>query len=964
MIYLTPGFRKKLADDTRDYIATADITLASGEVLHLTNTEIWGDGFEVEDAVSDDENFTALGATVIGAATLVIDNTSGQYTQYDFMNADVVLKVALMIDDTTGTRKETVKMGTFRVDDTQYNEATISLSMLDYMEQFDRPYSLSNLSYPATLGAIVRDACTICAVRQNTLTFPHDDFEVQERPADESTTFREVLSWAATIAGCFAKVNRDGELVIKWFNTAALEDDSGTDGGYYDDGTPYYSSGDSVDGGSFNPWNTGGTADGGDFTTEIPVHYIGSLYQQNICVDDTVITGVDIEVEDKDTSAEQQKQTYSVGTDGYKIKVTNNPFLTKENAQQVVNWLGQQLVGLTFRKCNVTHTDDPAIEAGDVGFLYDSRQEEYKILITRQKFEIGSPQTIVCGCDTPSHNSATRFTEATKSYVAARKLLKEQVDQYEQAMEDLREDIENNAHGLYAEEIEDPDNPGSYIYCLHDKPRLEQSAVRIHVSTIGVAVTANATAQSPDWYAFRVNGDLLARVIQTMNLFFDYAHGGTLTLGGAQNGNGSLRVLDANGVQIGKWDNSGILNIIGNVYSNLGAISYAETEGGTKASTPTTRVEWTSDNGYSVRYVLNNAIKSEYAIFPQNEYLTEVNYAPTKIVKAFSFAPSKNNNNGIVDAFTFTGNGFTFNYDYYKDKFTSSTTGSYYSVAKTKPYLRLDKDIFEYANAYLGSTLKAKLDSNGIYLLAGSGSIGMSNGGISSNNKRFTIDSAGGYLLLQELLENGTQSRRIIIQAGTPNSSPKPTIDISGSGKVETGPKWAYIGCDNSSNKAYLQLQCSSSNSCTLIGIDNSLRFNNYTVQVNSSSSKRYKHNIKPLSGGRDAHKLLELPIREFEWNDNHDLQYKDMRGIVVPGIIAEDVAEIYPSAVIHDEFTGEIESWDERRIIPGMLALIQEQDKTIKEQQKRLDDQQEQIDKLEKKLEYLMNLTESYSQK
>ena len=55
-----------------------------------------------------------------------------------------------------------------------------------------------------------------------------------------------------------------------------------------------------------------------------------------------------------------------------------------------------------------------------------------------------------------------------------------------------------------------------------------------------------------------------------------------------------------------------------------------------------------------------------------------------------------------------------------------------------------------------------------------------------------------------------------------------------------------------------------------------------------------------------------------------------------IPGIIAEDVAEIYPSAVIHND-DGEVESWDERRIIPGMLALIQEQDKKIKSLEARL---------------------------
>ena len=38
----------------------------------------------------------------------------------------------------------------------------------------------------------------------------------------------------------------------------------------------------------------------------------------------------------------------------------------------------------------------------------------------------------------------------------------------------------------------------------------------------------------------------------------------------------------------------------------------------------------------------------------------------------------------------------------------------------------------------------------------------------------------------------------------------------------------------------------------------------------------------------------------------------------------------------IHDP-EGRVESWDERRLIPGMLALIQEQDKKIKELEARL---------------------------
>jgi hypothetical protein len=73
------------------------------------------------------------------------------------------------------------------------------------------------------------------------------------------------------------------------------------------------------------------------------------------------------------------------------------------------------------------------------------------------------------------------------------------------------------------------------------------------------------------------------------------------------------------------------------------------------------------------------------------------------------------------------------------------------------------------------------------------------------------------------------------------------------------------------------------------------------------------------------------------------------MKDLLIPGFIAEKVAEIYPAAVIHDE-DGNIESWDERRIIPGMLALIQEQHDEIKELKKEIDDLKEVVECILKK--------------
>lgn len=110
----------------------------------------------------------------------------------------------------------------------------------------------------------------------------------------------------------------------------------------------------------------------------------------------------------------------------------------------------------------------------------------------------------------------------------------------------------------------------------------------------------------------------------------------------------------------------------------------------------------------------------------------------------------------------------------------------------------------------------------------------------------------------------------------------------------------------------------------------NRLYFGTNEIQYTSVSSRRYKHDITPeLPEDMDPHRLYDLPVVRFTYNDDAPLQYQDTKGKPLIGFIAEDVAEIYPNAVIRNK-DGTVESWDERRIIPPMLAMIQEQKKEI----------------------------------
>lgn len=564
-----------MVDNERNFLAYADITLSNNTVLHLTNSEIWAGGFSYEDAVSEDENFTALGSVIMGSAEVVINNIYETYSQYDFMNADVILWIGLVV----GSSIEKVKIGTYRVDNAIYNGATIRLSLLDNIEQFDRSYKTSTLVYPATLFEIVQEACLKCGVTlaNASQTFPHYNYVISTKPKDESLTFREVLSWCATIAGCFVKCNPNGQLTFSWFDTTILDESaSDLDGGTF---SPW-SGGTTYDGGSFNPWSEGDTYDGGNLSTDRDVHYITHLWSQNIAMDDVVITKVSVSVIDRDENASQELLTYSIGTAGYTIEVAANDFITKTNAQEIVNWLGAQLIGLRFRKLDVSQLNDPTIESGDVGIVIDPKQNVYRILVTRVNFSISGKQTIVCGAQTPSRNSSVRFTSLTKAYAESRKQFKEEQSIREQLIEQLEQAIASNS-GLYTTIVTTSDS--SKIYYLHDAPQLIDSKNVWKMTATAWAVTDDwqgtdsATTSAHKWNAgLTVDGTLITSIlsavgvnatwINTGSLSFNRCKGGTLQLGGANNGNGSLEIYNSSNTKYGSWDNSGL--IVGSTSSN------------------------------------------------------------------------------------------------------------------------------------------------------------------------------------------------------------------------------------------------------------------------------------------------------------------------------------------------------------------------------------------------------------
>jgi len=98
-----------------------------------------------------------------------------------------------------------------------------------------------------------------------------------------------------------------------------------------------------------------------------------------------------------------------------------------------------------------------------------------------------------------------------------------------------------------------------------------------------------------------------------------------------------------------------------------------------------------------------------------------------------------------------------------------------------------------------------------------------------------------------------------------------------------------------------------------------------------TASSQRYKHDIVDLVSISEYNpkKLLNLPVRAFRYNENYVTPTDERAEVLIPGFIAEEVDAIYPIACDYSETQGP-ESWNDRILLPAMLALIQEQEKRI----------------------------------
>lgn len=535
------------------YLKYADITLTDGTVLNLTSANLWANGFSFEDSVSGDSSFD-IGSAIINVLNLSINNFDGEYSDYDFEGAEVICYVGLQIEDedtselldsdgeqimdSTGDTIivhknaviEKTRICTVTVIEQPEDETvTIDLTCEDNMRKFDRNYSDSKLKYPATRGQIVRDACEVCGVTLQTTSFDRDDYIVQNRPNDEALTFRQVLQWVAQIGCQWMRCDEYGRLCIGWYSSINEEELIINDLGVLktqDDSniSLELSSANgilSANNGTFLE-NDGilrlfATDEKGNIS-EIETTYGFTPHHT-----DVVITGV--KVTEYSESSSDNPQTYMVGTEGYVLGISGNKLIRVGDGQTIASIISEKCVGMRFRPFESECPTDVALEAGDSLIIVDRNGKIYTSLLTTTTLKPGSGQKIACNAKSAAKNSSTQYSQATQAFVTARNMVKQEKTEREKALEEFGKRIDS-ATGVYT--TVEPQENGSKIFYLHDKPTLAESQAiwKMTSEAWGVSTDGGQTWNG----GMTVDGDTIVRILTAVGLNADWINTGAITV--------------------------------------------------------------------------------------------------------------------------------------------------------------------------------------------------------------------------------------------------------------------------------------------------------------------------------------------------------------------------------------------------------------------------------------------------
>ena len=465
----------------RQYRQVLDITVnTANESFHITEKDILQNNFFI-DRYCISGNTIEIGSAIAAELNLKIDNNEGKYDDIIFEGAEMFVRVGIKKWDEINARKteiEYIPCGYFTVDEPPRKLSAISISALDRMVLFDKPFDASLFIFPMPVGRFLERCCEVCNVQLQTdiNTLINNTYMVNNPPVTENITYRQIVQWIGEITGTCGYIDWDGKLRMEW---------------YKDTPTKITSS----------------------------VRYSSDFYDKDITVTGVIVEDVD-------------QNVYLSGSEGYVINIVGND-LVQHDHQLLAASLMEKIGGFTYRAYNCTTKSMPHIYPLDIVAYVDKLGKEHKTIVTHHKFKLGGRTSISAKGKTVAESgyaAANPLTKREKTILAAmKKQMNEKLEANQQAALALNEVISNSL-GLYRT-CEEKEN-GSLIYYYHNGQTLENSNIIYTFREGGFAWSDKWAGEETIWqYGLTKDGNAVLNVLSAYKITAENITAGAILVG-------------------------------------------------------------------------------------------------------------------------------------------------------------------------------------------------------------------------------------------------------------------------------------------------------------------------------------------------------------------------------------------------------------------------------------------------
>ena len=468
---------KTLMSERQDFKEYAEVTLANGTVLELTEDDFSIDNNSLVDSAG--ANSIPLGVALSRNVQLEIMNDDDHLSDYDFFGAKIRLYLTFELSSTI----EKIEYGTFTVTQPETYGSVVTIVGYDDMYKADKTYS-TTLTFPATAKSVLIDSCDTCGILIGNSNFLHNDFQIPNMPSGEYT-HRQIIGFIAMIACGNARIDRTGHLQIITY----------------------------------------------DFNYSTNIHDIEAYDSLTSDTNDVQVTGVQMTKtvtktttdEDGNENEEDVEELVKYGSDGYVLEIENP--LVAGHEETLVSWIYERFKDVTFRGFTMDYISYPIAEFGDKIKITDWRGKSFYSVLTDVNFVFFGYTTLQNSAESPMRNQSNYTSSEQKALIQGKELVEREKTNRENSIKKLNETLKSGS-GLYSTEEKQPD--GSSIYYLHDKMSLAESRNVIKLTSDAIGFSTDGGKNYP--YGFTITGEMITRLLYAEGINADYINTGALTV--------------------------------------------------------------------------------------------------------------------------------------------------------------------------------------------------------------------------------------------------------------------------------------------------------------------------------------------------------------------------------------------------------------------------------------------------